>query len=244
MRICRYLWVFVIFIFCECGEFLSPMHNLLRNKNSPTKCTAEQTLCNGTCTDLKTDVKNCRSCDHICQSHEVCSQGICHKPPPIILASGQNRPRGVVVDANFVYWVNYGDRTINKVKQSGGIVTTLVSEQYMIPLEIAVDDHFIYWVNALDGTIKRADLSGNNLITYVSNQKFPIAIAADKFNIYWCNQGDGAINKLNFKNGNVVTLAHGRFYYFPHTLAVDTTSVYYASYFDGTINKVSIEGGN
>src|SRR5579883_3321667 len=145
MRTYRYAIVSVFFIFCECGWVLSPIHNLLKNKNDnlQTKCTGEQTSCNGACAHLKTDVKNCGVCGHICQSYEICSQGTCHRPLPIILASEQHYPNGVVVDANFVYWSN-DDGTINKVKQAGGIVTTLVSDQHIsFPLGIAVNNHFI-----------------------------------------------------------------------------------------------------
>ena len=40
-------------------------------------CPSGQTNCNGACTDLKTDLRNCGSCSHVCSADKTCLDGNC-----------------------------------------------------------------------------------------------------------------------------------------------------------------------
>jgi hypothetical protein len=57
-------------------------------------------VCAAQCVDLTTDGKNCGACGHDCQGG-ACASGACQ---PVVLASGQYNPFGIVTDGASVYW--------------------------------------------------------------------------------------------------------------------------------------------
>ncbi|MGB7809826.1 MAG: hypothetical protein WBP56_01705 [Polyangia bacterium] len=78
-------------------------------------------------------------------------------PAPTTLASGQNNPHGVAIDAANIYWTANYTGTVVKVPIGGGTPTTLASGQNN-PARIAVDATSVYWTNYGDGTVMK--LSG------------------------------------------------------------------------------------
>jgi hypothetical protein len=73
---------------------------------------------------------------------------------PTILASGQNNPHGIAIDAANIYWTTNYTGTVMKVPIGGGTPTTLASGQNS-PARIAVDATSVYWTNYGDGTVMR-----------------------------------------------------------------------------------------
>jgi hypothetical protein len=101
---------------------------------------------------------------------------------PTTLASGQNVPWVIVVDATSVYWANYFTGTVMQVPLDGsGTPTTLYYGNS--PCCLAVDGSSIYWA---DGTsVMKAPLSGGSVTMLVVAPYPPTAIAVDSTSIYW-----------------------------------------------------------
>jgi hypothetical protein len=73
---------------------------------------------------------------------------------PNTIASGQNQPYGIALDATKLYWVTYGDGKVLKSPLAGGASTELATGQAG-PEGIAVDDVCVYWTNTNGGTVNK-----------------------------------------------------------------------------------------
>ncbi len=72
---------------------------------------------------------------------------------PVTLASNQNGPSAIAIDATNVYWTNAGDGTVQRVAKAGGPPTTMSTGE-LEPLGIAVDETGVYWTNRGDGRVR------------------------------------------------------------------------------------------
>jgi sugar lactone lactonase YvrE len=166
-----------------------------------------------------------------------------------------NDPRGIAIDLNNIYSVDYADTSVNEVQILGGGYSSDYAapdggpQQYPEPLSIAVDGSFIYWVANKSGDILRVPIgSGGHIAPTVlqSGESNPVATAVDGTHVYWADHGtsvspaDGAIRqKAKDGTGSVITLAASE--PAPWGLAIDANNVYWTDKTNpGSVKKTAI----
>jgi hypothetical protein len=113
-------------------------------------------MCGKTCVDLGTDARNCGSCGHDCVE-SACNNGSCAGK---VLASALPAPRGIVLDANHVYFSNHGSITTQMMNKDGTGLATFGAPQ-IYPDVLVISKGTLYWNNetSLKGAIDSIDLS-------------------------------------------------------------------------------------
>jgi hypothetical protein len=66
--------------------------------------------------------------------------------PPVTIASNQNDPLAVAVDATNVYWLSSTPDALMKAPRAGGAVTEVAASPCAAQCAIAVSDASIYWI--------------------------------------------------------------------------------------------------
>lgn len=119
---------------------------------------------------------------------------------PTVLASTQDDPRALALDATTVYWTNTGLNnavgSVMQIAKTGGAPTTLATG-LSVPSGIAVDATDVYWVNTTAGTVMRVPKGGGPSKILVSGQVGAHDIAVDGNAVYWAVWGNiHAVMKL------------------------------------------------
>ena len=208
----------------------------------------EQNFCYFTCNTMGGSCPPQMICDTVA--------GLCHAGSPsddggtwqpIVLASGQDHPSGIVVWSAAVYWTNAGTNlgtgAVMKIPVGGGSPTPLAAGQNA-PAGIAVDGMSnVYWANSGsgsgDGSIMKVPLNGGTATAVASGQNSPGAIAYDSTStdsVYWA-AGDG-IWRLQMPTGGtpVKLWSPSAGDQNPPAIAVDATSVYWLTRSTGAPN--------
>ena len=191
--------------------------------------------------------------------------------PEFIKADKTDNPKGLAVDANFIYWTNAGADIVNEGGGSIGRAETdgenpnedfipgvdpidsdvLVSQ----PRGIDVDGSFVYWVNAgLDGgaetgLVARAEIDGDP--ASVEPEFIPFAteaVAVNATHIYYSfwqpSTKIGVIRRIKLDgSGSFEGIVD-----FPDSrapsLALDVTHVYWTKTADSAIGRADLDGTN
>jgi sugar lactone lactonase YvrE len=159
---------------------------------------------------------------------------------PQTIAVGQSEPFGVAVDAQHLYWANFGG-TIVEANLDGTNQKTIASGQN-VPSGVAVNAQHLYWTNQNDGTIVEANLDGTNQKTIATGQNVPSGVAVDAQHMYWSNRSGGTIVEANLDGTSQKTIATGQ--NGPFGVAVDAQLLYWTDFLGGTIVKANLDGTN
>ena len=175
------------------------------------------------------------------------------------VASGQDFPHGVAVDAAWVYWSNVVEGTIRKADKHGAGTPILVVGSQNEPKRLVTDAGYLYWTNAgtpstsfFDGELARISLDaagGAARQVLATNQRRIADVALDQDHVYWVVTGtqtsghyfgDGSIWRAN-KDGSAPEML-AQMQNFPSRIAVDRTHVYWTNDYGGTIMRCAIAG--
>lgn len=174
--------------------------------------------------DVMNDTHNCGACQRDCLG-APCSAGACL---PTVIASGQNYPRALVVDATFAYWTSGGG--LFKAPLGGGTATQLLINGAGGTL--AIDSANVYAEN-----LKYAKIGGPSVLGPDPNVQ---GIAVDATTVYWAAD-NGTIVSVPIAGGVETVLATGQST--PYGIAVDSNYVYWVTYNGDTVMRVPIGGG-
>lgn len=155
---------------------------------------------------------------------------------PTSLATGQDEPGVIVVDANNAYWSTAS--SVWKVGLGGGAPVTLTSGlQYQ---SLAVDATSLY-VGAA-GEVERVPLAGGTPVVLAAMQRNVFTMVSDATSVYWTTANSDSVMKLTLADGHLVQLYSNPSGACVYGIAIDATSVYF-TVDDGTVRKVPLGGG-
>lgn len=126
--------------------------------------------------------------------------------PPETVAPSEDRPWGLVVQGEWVYWTNAGvsfypgpptnDGAIRRVSTKGGVAETVLG-QLVAPDQIATDGTSLFWTSSVNGfgAVYRCLISKCIKEDVALAQDLPTGIAVHGGFVYWTTSGDGKVHR-------------------------------------------------
>jgi hypothetical protein len=155
---------------------------------------------------------------------------------PATTSGGIDNIRGLAVDAESVYWVEFTGDVVMKAPIAGGSPTTLASGQAG-PVAMALDASNVYWSNLQDSTIMKVPIGGGTP-TMVTSATGPRTLAVDSSNIYF--SVDTAVLAAPIGGGATTTLTPGTGVI--DQIVVDSGTLYW-TVTGGAVMSMPVAGG-
>ena len=163
-----------------------------------------------------------------------------------LLAAGLPADPAAAAEGKWIYWSDYGNGTISRVRPDGTAAETLLPE-VPTPLGLAIDDAAgkLYWVEAGTRKIRRANLDGSaaeDVVATGAGTPYALAVDVEGGKVYWSEYpgGDG-LQRANLDGTGVETILPGAG---PGGLALDVDAglLYFADYWGGQVGRVGLDG--
>jgi hypothetical protein len=195
--------------------------------------------------------ENCNSYTDVCTAYGAVNQASLDGSNILRLASNQDAPYGLAVDANNVYWVDSsdwigkGDGTVDSVPIGGGTSTLL--ESYLgYPYQISVYNGYFYWST---GQVNRALVGGGGTNYYSAGSIWAGGLAVGSTGTYWeyCpdsyNNTSCTIGQMGLDGTNVTTFATGLAAF--SDLAIGGSNLYWVDIIGGAavVRQAPLAGG-
>ena len=207
-------------------------------------CEAGTVDCDGSCVQLSDNKLHCGQCGHDCLGGE-CFEGVCQ---PVLLASGIQKPYGLVKDSSFIYGTSDDAAgKLWKVSVDGcptpAICASLISTTGTRYQDIAIDTDALYFTDKSADRVIRIEKTGQNECTLASSQQTPVGIAVDDEYVYWGAQTGDEIWRASKSCGagtppEVFVASTPS----PQLVRLDSTGLYWTSLDGGQVSWASLDG--
>lgn len=166
--------------------------------------------------------------------------------PPILLASGQSDPEGIVVDAVNAYWVNAGAGTVVSCPLAGcpDAGPTILASGQDAPNRLAVDLTSVYWTNVFT-SIQKCPITGCGAAAptvFAAGSTKATGLAIDHASIYWTEAQNGVVASCPLAGCTTKNVLYagpdGPLY----GITVDSANVYWVNVDTGTLDKAPLTG--
>jgi hypothetical protein len=211
--------------------------NPCQGANATTECVAETCVLSG-CTSGHFDCNG--------EATDGCEATAC---TPIVIASDQDNPWSVRVDATHVYWTNAGGQAGLNRLAFGSVGAPEVLATDADEGDLFLDTDYVYWANSGIGLIRRVPKRNPTATEpeVVGTGVQPIGVVVDDTHVYWTEAGandagtTGSISRATKSGADKTTLASGLPK--PWLLAQDADNLYFTSRSEGSVYRVAKSGG-
>jgi hypothetical protein len=154
-------------------------------------------------------------------------------------------PSATALDANFLYWLNYDQRTFSRIPKTGGTPQVLAATRSE-PRQLQLDGSHAYWAEDLP-QVRAGDRIGA-IITIPKNGGEPVelarvegeitGVALDAADVYFTTRS--AVMRVPKTGGTPIQLASSQWAF---AIVADQQAAYFADYQAETISRISKTDG-